>query len=154
MYACDGAFWDASGPQPGEFAGERWSSHSFEKGANDDKSEFAERHGLNLVAGLREVGFSLDLGVIHYGDNSGFQAVNLAIQFGASEIWLLGFDMHIADPRKPHFFGVHPEACRKGMTPDSWRGYFESAARAMPPGVRIINATPGSALNCFERAEL
>lgn len=150
LYACDAAWWDCSGPKPGEFAGECWSSHSENKGVNDYKTDAAERHGLTLVAGDKQHGFSLTLGVIHYGDNSGFQAVNLAIQFGASEIWLLGFDMQDTG----HFFGEHPDACRKGMTPASWRAHFESAARDMPPGLQIFNATPGSALQCFPRVTL
>ena len=92
------------------------------------------------------------MGVIHYGDNSGFQATNLAIQFGAEEIWLIGFDMKVNG--KPHFFGEHPLECRKGMTPRSWRAAFETAERMMPEHISIINATPGSALSCFPRATL
>lgn len=153
MYACDGLWWDNSGPAPGEFAGERWSSTSPEPGTNDDKREFAERHGLKLITGqAHQAGFSFDLGVIHYGDNSGFQAVNLALQFGATEIWLIGFDMHVNG--KEHFFGSHPAECRKGMVPGAWRAAFEAAERMLPPDISIVNATPGSALSCFPRATL
>ncbi len=155
LYACDEKWWDVSGPPAEAFAGEKWSSHSVGPRRNDNKTACAERHGLQLVAAVDGVGFSQDPNVIHYGQNSGFQAINLALNFGATEIWLLGFDMRgTAEDPKPHFFGQHPEACRKGVDYSHHVGAFVTAARMLPDGVRILNATPGSALECFEKVTL
>lgn len=152
LYSCDAAWWDASGPTAAEFAGERWSSHSESKRVNDNKSAAAERHGLKLVEGDKAEGFCLTPGRVHYGDNSGFQAINLAIQFGASQIWLIGFDMQHTNKR--HFFGDHPPECAKDSNYRHFIGHFDAAARLLPPDVHIINATPSSALTCFPRGNL
>ena len=129
-----------------DFAGAKWSTHSRES-CSDDKREVGEKYGIRLVKGEPGSGFSTNPSVIHYGDNSGFQALNLAILFGSPYIVLVGFDMrHIAG--KSHFFGNHPPGLFQ-------RGEYESFAlmfdKAPPPdGVTIINATPDSALKCYE----
>jgi len=152
LYACDATWWNCSGPDFGEFTGERWSSHSLSPRKNDDKTAAAAEHGLTLIEGCGGDGFSMDPARIHYGDNSGFQAINLALLFGARKIWLLGFDMRINGKR--HFFGDHPPACHKDSDYRQYIGHFETAARMLPPGIEIINATPDSALRCFPRGQL
>jgi hypothetical protein len=93
--------------------------------------------------------FSLDPSVIHYGSNSGFQAINLAILLGATTIVLVGFDMH----GREHFFGKHPAPL--GQLDDRRPGFeryvhhFVTAAKRLPSHIRILNCTPGSALTCF-----
>lgn len=87
------------------------------------------------------------------GQNSGFQAINLAILAGARRIVLLGFDMN-ATEKKVHWFGDHPI-----QTPVSnfsaWLPYFPKLAKAVKPlGVDIINCTPGSAIRCFPMRDL
>jgi hypothetical protein len=150
LYANDADWWQHHGGCPG-FAGERWSSHA--PGYND-KAAAAARWGLTCVAGRISPGFSTDPAVIHYGENSGFQAVNVALLTGAARIVLVGFDM-----RGSHFFGPHPEPLRR-TTPEDfarWIGHFAAAARRMRqdwPGVEIVNATPGSALDCFRAMDL
>jgi hypothetical protein len=44
-------------------------------------------------------------GVIGSGGNSGFQALNIAAQFGATRILLIGFDMHAA--KGAHWYGMN-----------------------------------------------
>lgn len=152
LYACDAKWWDCSGPQIGEFYGQRWSSHNETRRKNDNKQAAAATHGLNLVNGEDGDGFCFDLGRIHYGDNSGFQAINLALQFGCERIFLIGFDMSHSGKR--HFFGDHPKACAKDSNYRHFIGYFDNAARLLPGGIEIINCTPGSALRCFPRGEI
>ena len=96
LYACDSEWWDVHGGCP-DFAGEKWSSHSVDAGGHNDKREVAKKYGLKLVEGRDRDGFSFDPACIHYGSNSGFQAVNLAILFGAKRIVLVGFDMRGVD---------------------------------------------------------
>ncbi len=148
LYACDAVWWAVHEGCPG-FAGERWSSH--EPGANE-KLSVAERYGINLVRGAGSNEFSLDPSVIHYGSNGGFQAINLAIHFGAKRIILVGFDMRNDGPR--HFFGDHPDPLYNREEFESLIPNFACAARTLPPEIRIINCTPGSKLTCFAMAAL
>lgn len=149
LYACDAKWWDVHGGCR-DFAGERWSSH---EAGNNDKLACAERYGLSLVAGAADEGFSLSPERIHYGSNSGFQAINLAILFGATRIALVGFDMHTPAGRK-HFFGDHPAGLVNNGNYERFIPAFERAAAKLPAHIRIINCTPGSALRCFPMADL
>lgn len=149
LYSCDGAWWDAHKGAT-EFAGERWSSHrGDEKHASDNKLDVAARYGLNLVEGAHEAGFSSNPAVIHYGCNSGFQAVNIALLKGATRIVLVGFDMRTVDG-KAHFFGDHPEGLRNNT---DFRNFITAFRQAGAP-VPIVNATPGSALDCYPMIRL
>src|SRR4029077_474775 len=67
-------------------------------------------------------------GVIGSGGNSGFQMVNLAAQFGATGIALVGFDMSLIGG--VHWHGNHPYPLRN---PDynrfaEWREYLDAGA--------------------------
>lgn len=90
------------------------------------------------------------------GGNSGFQALNLATQFGAERILLIGFDAH--DQGQTHWYGRNTwglarnpdESCFK-----RWRKAFEIAAaqlRAM--SVEVVNCSPVSSLKGFRRASI
>lgn len=143
LYACDAAWWQHH-YGVAAFRGDKWSSHH----ANgNDKIQVAKTYGLQLVAGATKKGFSTDPSCIHYGGNSGFQAVNLALLFGARRIVLVGFDMHAAGG-KSHFFGEHPPRLRRSTNYERFVPAFAEAAKSLPKGA-IINATPGSALRCF-----
>lgn len=126
-----------------DFAGEKFSTHDKESTSND-KEAASEKYGLALVKGAPGAGFSLDPNVIHYGDNSGFQALNLALLFGSPYIVLVGFDMrHVGG--MAHFFGDHPQGLFQ-------RNEYQSFAKKFvppPDGVEIVNATPGSAIESY-----
>lgn len=153
LYACDEEWWRAHDGCAG-FRGEKWSSHG-DAGFND-KRNAAARYGLRIVQGRDESGFSFDPSVIHYGDNSGFQAVNLA---GHKIGWrgrlvLVGFDMRRTSGRG-HFFGEHPAALRTTRSGYSrWVERFAAAARTLPASIEIVNCTPHSALTCFKMMDI
>lgn len=154
LYACDTAWWNAHNGCP-EFAGERWSCHgvSTEKGQpENDKMPVANRYGLRLCGGRLDVGFSRNPGHVHYGNLSGFQAINFAILRGVIEGLLVGFDMHDRNGR--HFFGPHPRPLSNAFNFERNVSVFNDAARSMPPGVEIKNCTPGSAIKCFGEYDL
>jgi hypothetical protein len=150
LYGCDAAWWDVHGGCS-DFAGEKWSSHG--SADHNDKREAAAKYGLHLVQGKDGNGFSTDPAVIHYGSNSGFQAVNLAILFGAGRIVLVGFNMQVVDGKR-HFFGDHPKPLSNRTSYRAFVSAFEKAAKSLPAGVEIINATPQSALKCFRSVDL
>jgi len=154
LYACDAEWWrHHDGCR--DFAGERWSSHG--NRVRDNKIDVGSKYGLSLIAGRDGEGFSLDPAVIHYGDNSGFQAINIA---GHKIAWrgriaLVGFDMRRVG-EKGHFFGKHPQGLRttRPQTYENWTKRFIAASRMLPEGVEIVNCTPDSALTCFKMMDL
>lgn len=149
LYACDATWWrERAGAR--EFVGERWSSIGRPgRFRHNDKSKEQRTHGLRLVFGEDRPGFSFDPSQIHYGSNSGFQGVNMALLLGAATVILVGFDM-----RGSHFFGAHKQPLRNTGSYVNFIRAFETAAKALPSNRRIINATQGSALGCFPRMTL
>lgn len=143
MYACDWSWWRRHDGAK-DFKGERYTSHSLDSSLTDDKSAVAnELPDLHLVPAKNEAGFGR--GVIHYGlpGSSGFQAVNLAINLGASRIVLVGFDYRFVGG-KSHFFGDHQ------WLRQSTEDHYRDLARAFGPApVPIVNATAGSAIECY-----
>lgn len=90
------------------------------------------------------------------GGNSGFQALNLAVQFGANKILLAGFDMKIGQP--PHYYGrnrwdraTNPAASNFKR----WsRSFSQSASLLESMGIDVVNVSQGSALECFAKASV
>lgn len=91
-------------------------------------------------------------GIIGAGGNSGFQAVNIAAQFGAPRILLIGFDMHTGAGL--HWYGRNTWHAANNPNDGNlmrWRDAFstqEPLLKAM--GIEVINASPDSALRCFK----
>ena len=94
-------------------------------------------------------------GEIGSGGNSGFQAVNLAAQAGASRIVLVGFDYSLA--RGVHWHGPHPAGMNNPSERncDRWRGDMDAAAPLLASlGIEVLNASPYSSLTAFEKRPL
>lgn len=155
LYACDLSWWEYYAASLEKFRGERWTSTCASPTVDDDKLGWSRRDELRvqLIDARAEEGFSITPGLIHYGNNSGFQAVNLAMQFGAREIRLVGFNMQRVE-RRAHFFGEHPPELDKGADYAAFIADFNRAAELLPEGVRVINCTRDSALRCFPQGEL
>jgi hypothetical protein len=87
------------------------------------------------------------------GGNSGFQAVNLAVQFGARRIMLVGFDM--TDRSGLHWYGRNRGQNRSNPTEDNfrrWRAAFHATAPWFRDnGIEVVNASEHSAVTCFPR---
>lgn len=94
-------------------------------------------------------------GFIGWAGNSGFQALNLAAQFGASTIILVGFDMHLTNGdhwHPPHGAG---HARPKPNDVDRHRRATDAAADVLNAhGIRVFNASPYSALQNYPKLEL
>lgn len=87
------------------------------------------------------------------GRDSGTSAINLAYHFGATEIVLIGYDMtggRWFAGEWPHPMPVIPE--------EHFRRHMEHlsalAEDAKRKGIRIVNASPISRVDCFERVRL
>lgn len=91
---------------------------------------------------------------IHYGLNSGFAAINLALLRGATQVYLLGFDMGIAEGQERHFFGPHPEHLEKDSNYVRFREKMDEGARTLSrfgKDIKVINCTDGGVLESFPR---
>lgn len=88
------------------------------------------------------------------GGHSGFQAMNLAVQFGAKRILLVGFDMQMDK-------GAHWNPGERGVAkPDAnrfetWRREMDGCADQIAGlGVDVINCSMGSALTAYRKVQL
>ena len=147
LYACDWAWWRLHDGAKA-FHGKRLTSHSHSLSYIDNKSQ-VDGFPVATVDARDGKGFGTDC--LHYGQPqpcSGFQAVNLALLFGCAKVVLVGFDMRHVDGRS-HFFGDHPAGVRQ--TADA--GYRDMA-KSFVPDDRILNATPGSAIQCYRSIDL
>lgn len=102
----------------------------------------------------KEVGV-LGCGLPTGGGHSGFQAINLAVQFGVRRIVLVGFDM-LFNRQHPHW---HAEGNGVGKADanriTSWREALDGCAQQFKDlGVTVNNATPDSALKEYPKMSL
>ena len=124
-------------------SGEFWSCSSAAR----------ERYRTHYVKGVPRPGFGER--VVHLNGNSGAQAINLAMVFGAKRVLLLGFDMKAGPKGEAHWFGQHPPQLVQIQLYREWMHHLTQAAPdAAARGVDIVNVTPGSALECFRRGDL
>jgi hypothetical protein len=99
---------------------------------------------------IRETG-TVGCGLKTGGGHSGFQAINLAVQFGATRILLVGFDMTLANG--PHWSSDYAGVAK----PDearvrSWREAMDACAPQFEElGVEVINCSPLSALTAYRK---
>jgi hypothetical protein len=152
LYACDARWWNHHSPV--DFKGEKWTQCPVEEnGLHKEQTELAKRWGLTLVPGRH--GKGLGSPHIHYGANSGYQAINLAYLLGAGQIVLLGYDMQCTGG-KQHWFGDHPEGPMK--TASNYSGFVSNFTRLAEDlaakGVDVVNCTRETALRCFRQAPL
>ena len=127
LYAGDSCWWEHYGREA-VITAEHWTA----------SRQAAIRYGINHH---RSVGVS----------NSGARAIRFALERGADQVLLLGFDCSVADGT--HWHGDHPATgnpdaarCRQWM-----RGFLKIAAEY--PG-RVINCSRKTALDCFPRSTI
>jgi hypothetical protein len=145
VYACDPEWWDAHDERvKADFKGQAWTQ----------SEKAARKYALNRISGFSLPGLSRDSSFIHFNNNGGAQAINLAVNFGARELILLGFDM-MTDGARSHFFGNHTGRLQRPSDYDDWVKKFDKiAADARDMGVKIINCSRRTALKCFPRRDL
>lgn len=97
-----------------------------------------------------------ETGHVGSGGNSGFHALNWAVQLGARRVLLIGFDMH--GKAGVHWYGRNTAAGMSNPSEDNYRRWREAFITAAPVlaerGVEVINASPLSALKCFPRSDV
>lgn len=146
VYGCDGHWWRYRLGLP-QFKGLklRW--------ADNNCPDYPDVHGFTIKDNTLDRLLLDEPGVIGSGRNSGFQALNIALQFGARRILLVGFDM-----AGEHFYGRNNWAMARN--PDEynfqkWRAAFSLAARDLQQmGIEVVNVSTQSALKCFPKMPL
>jgi len=138
--------WHKERPEFMAFAGEKCSIKSTGMTVEDAQVHILRNAGPD--------GLSLDPEALSSGRNSGYQAIQVAAQLGVSKLVLIGFDMKAVDGRS-HWFGEHPSAGSPDRFEKNFAPLFDQLARPMELlGMRVVNATPGSALRLFPREPL
>lgn len=126
----------------------------------------ASNHNINLAPAKYEKGLNTEPGIINHGTHSGFQAINLAYQFGASKIVLLGYDCkykHHPDCKRNeqgqctqpkiclrHWFGSHPQGWGDANHILRWIESYKTIHADIP----IINCSPDSDVDAFPKMPL
>lgn len=116
------------------------------------ESHSRERHNAPYVDKI----LTDEIGTVGSGGNSGFQALNLAVQFGAKRILLIGFDM--TDRNGLHWYGRNTWNGANNPTESSFRRWVVTFANAAPVladlGVEVVNTSQLSFLRCFPRRSI
>lgn len=107
----------------------------------------------------KPMGLSTRPGCLSWNANSGGSAINLASQFGAKKIYLLGFDMKLGGPdgNRQHFH-THYNRARSGQPIDPKKLPFHRHLRCFPviakdakkQGIEIINVSQDTAIKDFK----
>ena len=154
-YFCDARWWQQ------QHARERYahSGEAFRHVAASDRwvtiAKVCESHQMvRVLKNTGQLGLEEDPAGLRTGNNSGFQAINLAYHYGVKRIVLLGYDMHVQgkvshwhDEERSANFQSH---CERHFLP-----CFQSLVRPLAEaGVEVINATPGSALTLWPHLPL
>jgi hypothetical protein len=147
VYGCDAAWWRHRKGLP-EYRGLKitWAGNGVTEYPDllrvPIKGNWKERYIYSLC---------FEQGFIGGGGNSGFQALNLAIHFGAKEIALAGFDMN--DDGGIHWYGRNrwsgsnnPDRVAFGR----WLAAFDRAAAELEKRhISVVNLSRRSSLRCF-----
>lgn len=111
---------------------------------------------VKVMRNVGHSGMSLNPSCLKHGTNSGYQAINLAYHFGVKRIVLLGYDMKVGETvtHAHGGYGMELDAMQhvlqKRMLP-----YFPLLVEPLrAAGVEVINATEGTALECFPKMSL
>lgn len=142
LYAADYKWWRWHKGAPG-FAGLKYT-------ASPEATMWPDVQCLRVSG---RSGLSLDPQSIRTGSNSGYQAINLAVHFGASRILLLGYDMQFGPLGQEHWHGKHPDRSRPLV--NIFLPLFSTLVEPLREvGVEVINCSRATRLTCFPRATL
>jgi len=146
LYACDERWWKwqyrGHTREIAAFAGVRYSI---------DPRAGKWPH-VQVLRNTGRAGLERDPSALRHGHNSGYQAVNLAVHFGAARILLLGYDMQATGGHE-HWFGHHPMVKRSPY--GLFRQHFQEIVKPLrEAGVEVWNCSRATALDVFPRLDL
>lgn len=93
-------------------------------------------------------GFESEWGKVSTGGNSGYVAIQIAVQLGFRQIVLLGYDFQPSSTGQHHWHEPHPSNAHPNY--DLCLRRFDGMIRPLIKlGVEVINCSSRSALRCF-----
>jgi len=141
LYACDARWWDWHKGVKG-FAGLKYAL----------QYRATKWPGVQLLNNTGTHGLERKKTGLRTGRNSGYQAINLAVHFGAQRIVLLGYDMQRTNGQG-HWFGEHPTPQPSPL--GAFRGMFDGLRQPLQElGITVTNCSRETALTAFPRARL
>jgi hypothetical protein len=112
-------------------------------------AEFPEIRGIEVLRGMQGIETHRS-GSVGFGGNSGFHAINLAVQWGATRIVLVGFDYSLK--RGVHWHGRHGGRLNNPneVIVRKWRDRLDACAPTFARlGIEVINTSASSALKAY-----
>lgn len=163
LLACNPEWWDYYYPRDAQLRLGTFGKWTWDKPT-------ADKYGLARIRGEWGDGLSTNPDVIHYGHSSGYQLINLALHHGVTEFVLIGYNLRYPEGYSGfkqvaggdrHYFGEYPQALQHwtkfNMGANGELNGLLNCYRTINPddyGIRIINCSPGSALDFFENGKL
>lgn len=137
LYACDAKWWEWHNGVP-TFSGLKYTMDP----------NATRWPGVQQLQNTGPVGLELQPHGLRAGQNSGYQAINLAVHLGARRILLLGYDLSPAPDGRTHWFGDHPVQVDSPYAAmrDAFATLVEPLAAA---GVTVLNCSRRTCLEAF-----
>ncbi|GLQ36745.1 hypothetical protein GCM10007908_03650 [Rhizobium albus] len=147
LMACDYAWWAHAKGCP-EFQGLKLTVDQIAARTFEDVRLVNCRKGDDRL-------FLEPINTVGWGGNSGFHALNLAVQFGCSKIILVGIDASVKHGL--HWHGTHPRGLNNPTSGnvERWRRAIDRAWTVIEPlGIKVINCSTISALTAYPKMTL
>lgn len=143
LYAADEKWWEHHNGVP-TFTGPKYT---LQRGA--------AAYGVIVLQNTGQDGLERDPAGLRTGQNSGYQAINLAVHLGARRVLLLGYDMHAESDARSHWFGAHPQKIRAHSPYATFVAKFHTLVEPLKrKRVSVINCSRQTALTMFPRATI
>lgn len=143
LYHCDQRWWSYYKGVP-EFMGAKFSL---------EQTEFYDV--FKLKQSEQELGVDLRPYTVVAGNDSGYQAINLAVHCKPKKIILVGYDAKDTADGRHNIVGDHPKEVKR---PCNFKRQIEALSGLVKPledlGILIYNCTVDSDVNCFPRKDL
>lgn len=151
LYACDFNWWRSYLPK---FDGLKvCASDGVDKHVQDVHRVTIRKNGTQYANEI----ITAPKGTIGGGWNSGFQALNLAVQFGANRVLLIGYDYKVGRDGATHWHGRHKDALSNPNAPrmKQWAEALDKQAPTLARlGVDVVNASTDSALAAYPKLSI
>lgn len=151
VYGADCAWWTHCAP-PASLAAERWTQPVAWEAKDLNAS------GLNVIPSKSGCDIAPP-GADHIfqGHNSAFQAMALAVIWGASKVVFLGLDLGASEGRN-HWHDDYPEPLSNNSHDQKYeifrRAFRHAAPQLQALGVTVLNASRRTTLDCFPQCSI
>ena len=146
VYGADTLWWQHRAPPLDEFKGERWTQQSQWKTPFPPGVQcFQSKPGTAIAPP--------GSGFVYTGHNSSFQALGLAVAWGAEYVVFLGLDLSALPDGTNHWHGDHVQPLVNSLTayPTFIKAFTKAAPVLAELGVYVVNASRRTALEAFPR---